>query len=282
MRAFTSLVTPAVLIATWVGVADFAQARDILICSTSYVVIENASTAASPYNGTDFGAVAVGTPKVTTFDYTNTDVGSLITITGAVTFSGTNAADFSIVTQPAPGSVDSNTINSFQVVFTPGGTGLRTATVTVPNNDPDAEANFTFAIQGTGVDSVAPEADLSGASTLGAITKVNSKSALEKVKWSTTLYNLGPVASAGELVEFFRSDDAFLDAADEKISERVLAGIAAQIPGKPAKKKSAKLSVTLPAPTSGYLFMRATQVPAESVESQRVNNVIRAAYVAAH
>ena len=65
------------------------------------------------------------------------------------TLSGANAADFSVITQPASPVAPGGT-TSFQVRFNPSALGTRSATLSVGNNDAD-ENPYDFALQGTGV-----------------------------------------------------------------------------------------------------------------------------------
>ncbi len=107
----------------------------------------------STNNDTDFGNVLIsGASDTHTFTIKNdgdlplnlTNPSSLITI------GGTNASDFTVL-QPAVSSIQPNGTTTFQIEFDPVAIGLRTATVTIVNND-CSEATFCFAIQGTGVD----------------------------------------------------------------------------------------------------------------------------------
>ncbi len=82
-----------------------------------------------------------------TFKITNTGAGNL-NITG-VTITGTNASNFSIVSNPAAVIMPDSSSN-FVVSFTPSALGNRTATINIANTDCD-ESIFTFDIQGTGV-----------------------------------------------------------------------------------------------------------------------------------
>jgi len=101
---------------------------------------------------TDFGSVATGNSFDRTFVIENN--GSADLTGGPVTFSGTNAADFTLFSAPTF-PVTQGTSTSFTVRFTPGAGGLRTATVNIPNNDGD-ENPYDFAIQGTGLTSATP------------------------------------------------------------------------------------------------------------------------------
>lgn len=119
--------------------------------STSIV---NGDNSPSTTDYTDFGSTAVtGGTVVRAFTIQN--LGSLdLNLTGSspyVTISGTNATDFSVTAVPTTpiGALSSTT---FQITFDPSATGLRTATISIANDDAD-ENPYTFAIQGTGINS---------------------------------------------------------------------------------------------------------------------------------
>ncbi|NNK69924.1 MAG: choice-of-anchor D domain-containing protein [Flavobacteriaceae bacterium] len=107
----------------------------------------------STTDDTDFGNVDItaGT-NVNTFTIYNTGTLTL-NLMGAspyVTISGTHAADFTVTAIP------SNTIGiggstTFDITFNPSALGLRTAVVTIGNDDAD-ENPYNFDIQGTGID----------------------------------------------------------------------------------------------------------------------------------
>ncbi len=112
--------------------------------------IVSGDTTPSVSDDTDFGNVGVSASVAHTFTISNSGTSSL-NLTGSprVSISGTNASDFALTTDAStPVAGGGNT--TFTVTFTPGATGLRTATVTIANNDAD-EGTYTFAIQGTGV-----------------------------------------------------------------------------------------------------------------------------------
>jgi hypothetical protein len=99
---------------------------------------------------TDFGVVAeMNTVAKREFTIRNLGIGNL-DLTGAplVTVSGDHAADFTISQDPnTPVAPDADT--QFEVTFDPGALGLRSATISIANNDED-ENPFTFGVQGTG------------------------------------------------------------------------------------------------------------------------------------
>lgn len=96
---------------------------------------------------TDFGNLQAN--RYSTFLIQNTVSGKAPLIISGIVIGGPNASDFSIVNSPtSPISVGDT---SYLVVkFTPGGTGLRTATITINNNDPD-EGAYVFTIEGDGI-----------------------------------------------------------------------------------------------------------------------------------
>ena len=95
---------------------------------------------------TDFGSVSLpGSPLVRA--YTIANRGTVDLLLGAVTFSGTHAADFSVSLQPAPSLAPGGSTH-LEVSFDPSGVGLRSATLSLSNNDSN-EHPFNFSIQGT-------------------------------------------------------------------------------------------------------------------------------------
>lgn len=114
--------------------------------------IADGDTSPTTADGTDFGSVDVADGTVTrTFTIENTG-GTPLDLTGTprVSISGTNAADFTVIVPP-PAVVGPNSFTTFQVTFDPGGSGVRTATIHIANDDAD-ENPYDFAIQGTGVE----------------------------------------------------------------------------------------------------------------------------------
>lgn len=102
-----------------------------------------------PQNVTlDLGTVILGESseaKVTIFSQGLTNIN--LSGNPLVQISGTHASEFVIdQTNLAPSFAASS---SFKVTFTPGATGLRTATILIPNSDPN-EGDYTFVIVGSG------------------------------------------------------------------------------------------------------------------------------------
>ena len=112
--------------------------------------IPNNDATPSTSDGTDFGAADVATDTLTrTFTIQNTGTGSL-SLTGVPRVQITGSGDFTVTLQPvSPVTID-NPTTTFQIRFAPSGAGIRTATVTISNNDAN-EASYQFTIQGSGV-----------------------------------------------------------------------------------------------------------------------------------
>lgn len=118
--------------------------------------IVNGDTNPASTDGTDFGDVSFPAGNaISSFVISNLGgVNNLNLMSAApyVFISGAHAGDFSVTNMPTtPITAGNNT--SFDITFTPSAIGLRTASVSIANNDAD-ENPYTFSIQGTGV--VAP------------------------------------------------------------------------------------------------------------------------------
>ena len=115
--------------------------------------ISDGDTSPATADDTDFGSIATGGGTVDhTFTIANSGGGAL-NLSGApkVEISGTDAADFIVTAQPASPVAASGGTTTFTVQFDPSAVGLRTATVSITNNDSD-ENPYNFDVQGTGVD----------------------------------------------------------------------------------------------------------------------------------
>ncbi|MFN8396251.1 MAG: HYR domain-containing protein [Bacteroidia bacterium] len=96
---------------------------------------------------TDFGSVAACTGTIVrTFTIENV-TGADLTL-GAISITGAAAADFTVTASPTS-PVTAGNSTTFNVTFDPSAVGLRSATISIANNDPD-ENPYDFAIQGTG------------------------------------------------------------------------------------------------------------------------------------
>jgi hypothetical protein len=118
------------------------------------VSIVNLDITPSLTDFTDFGSqsVNVGT-VVRTFTIENTGNG-VLTLQGVVPVNiyGTNPSDFVVTTQAATTVAANTGTTTFQITFTPSASGLRTASISIDNNDAN-ENPYTFSLQGTGTTS---------------------------------------------------------------------------------------------------------------------------------
>jgi hypothetical protein len=130
--------------------------REINVTGNSVSIVNN-DTTPSTTDHTDFGTTAVTSGIIVrTFTIQNTGTTNL-TISNP-TLSGTNMADFTISANPSTLTILPNTSTSFQVTFDPSNAGLRTASLSILNNDFD-ENPYVFSIRGAGT---APEAEIVG------------------------------------------------------------------------------------------------------------------------
>lgn len=113
--------------------------------------IADGDTTPAVADDTDFGSVnTTGGTDVHTFTIQNTGT-STLSLTGSspyVTISGANAADFTVTTTPS-NSISASGSTTFDITFDPSADGVRTATVSIANDDSD-ENPYNFDIQGTG------------------------------------------------------------------------------------------------------------------------------------
>ena len=133
---------------------------EINVTGNSTTILDGDSTP-STSDYTDFGSTAVTGGTVSrTFTIYNIGHGDL-NLSGApkVTISGTNASDFSVTVQPSSPIAFPSGSTPFTVVFDPSAAGLRTASISIINNDLN-ENPYNFSIQGFG--DVNPEMDVTG------------------------------------------------------------------------------------------------------------------------
>ncbi len=132
------------------------------------IVSGDATPALADY--TDFGAIStVSGTTVRTFTIQNTGTAAL-SLTGAspyVTISGTNAADFSVTAIPS-NNITASGNTTFQVTFDPSSDGLRTATISIANNDSN-ENPYTFNIHGNGISAPVITSSLTASGNQGSL-----------------------------------------------------------------------------------------------------------------
>jgi hypothetical protein len=132
------------------GTGSLEQSPEIEVWGAG-VPIANNDTTPDLSDFTDFGGLDVDGVAAwhRFFIFNNGD--AVLNLTGdrRVVISGPNATDFSVRTQPDAAVPTGPGVSFFEIAFDPTVIGLRTAVVTIPNDDVD-ESPYTFAIQGTG------------------------------------------------------------------------------------------------------------------------------------
>ncbi|MEO7313013.1 MAG: choice-of-anchor D domain-containing protein, partial [Chitinophagaceae bacterium] len=108
---------------------------------------------------TDFGDVTTGNNLVRTYTVTNSGTANLTVSSIAV--SGPDMGLFTLGALTPASPIAPAGSATFTVTFAPTTPGLKTATITVNNNDAD-ESVYDFAIQGNAVGAEAPEIDITG------------------------------------------------------------------------------------------------------------------------
>lgn len=123
--------------------------------------ILNGDLTPSLTDDTDFGSTPTASGSIVktfTIENLGDDVLNLTGTSPFVIISGANATDFS-VTQLPSSSLNMGTSTTFQITFDPQADGIRTATLTLSNNDTD-ENPYAFNVQGTGTSGVGCPTDL--------------------------------------------------------------------------------------------------------------------------
>jgi len=114
------------------------------------VSIPDGDSSPSEADDTDFGDVEPGAAVSHTFTIHNVGDETLqLTGTPTVQVLGPHTADFTVSSQPASTSIPPSGSTTFTVEFAPSVTGLRMASITIPNTDL-TENPYDFTIQGTG------------------------------------------------------------------------------------------------------------------------------------
>jgi len=115
------------------------------------VDIDNGDATPSASDYTDFGGTTlIGGTIDRTFVIENYGLDDLnLSGTPRVVIAGADAADFTLITPP-PLSVESGDTENFTIRFDPTTSGIKTATVSIANDDPNRNP-YTFAISGVGI-----------------------------------------------------------------------------------------------------------------------------------
>ncbi|MBS7787812.1 choice-of-anchor D domain-containing protein [Flavobacterium sp. CYK-55] len=142
-------ITPA----TTSSITVVTTSPEINILGNATTIVDGDSTPTTA-DWTVFPSMVIGSTTTTrTFTIQNTGTASL-TISG-ISFSGVNAADYTVTTPPtSPVAAGSST--TFTVTFNALTLGASNATLTITNNDVD-ESTYDFSIQGTSTASSASD-----------------------------------------------------------------------------------------------------------------------------
>ena len=129
----------------------------------------------------DFGSVEVGTSSSKVFTIENNDAGELSVFdVSTIPDVGTVAGEFSVIAPSIPVELPESEKADFTILFNPKATGVKSATVTIQNDDPD-ENPYTFQVQGNG--SAIPYPD------------INVKQGLNDLPEGLGIYDFGYVQS---------------------------------------------------------------------------------------
>jgi hypothetical protein len=190
--SFTVQVSDGTAIATrTISVTVTAPEIDVQGKGTS--IVGNGTNTPATADDTDFGSVAYVSGNVThTFTIRNTGTADL-NLSGDPKVALSGSADFSVTSQPTSPVTASNS-TTFNITFDPSSPGLKTATISIANDDSD-ENPYTFTIQGTGT----------AALTVSGITANNK----EYDGTTTATLNTG----SAELVGMIGGDDVTLNKA---------------------------------------------------------------------
>lgn len=106
------------------------------------------------FDTVDFGKVGLGGSVRSTTFYIGINGGngnSTLNLTGnpAIQVSGINADCFSVIQPSTTNTTTGTYITDASIVFSPNSIGIKTATITIPNDSPD-NPNFSFTVTGTG------------------------------------------------------------------------------------------------------------------------------------
>jgi hypothetical protein len=119
------------------------------------VSIPDGDITPSTADDTDFGSVETGGSVEHTFTISNANKSDPLTLSGSPTVQLAGDGDFTVTAQPALTTLNQNETTTFTVRFAPTGSGTKTATVSIPNNDA-TENPYNYDIQGTVIQGAAP------------------------------------------------------------------------------------------------------------------------------
>ncbi|MBU2525713.1 MAG: choice-of-anchor D domain-containing protein [Bacteroidetes bacterium] len=112
--------------------------------------VADGSIAPIASNGTDFGSTQINNGMVMRSFTVKNNGDQLLNLTGSPDVSITGDTDFTIISQPAFDNLNGGQEVVFQIEFAPTSVGLKTATISIANDDTD-ENPYTFVVNGSGI-----------------------------------------------------------------------------------------------------------------------------------
>jgi len=152
-----------IFLLAWVLHSEAHAAAPEIVVHGNIKLIIDGSTTTSIINYTDFGSTPVGGSSLErNFVISNAGTANLNLIgEPKINISGVHATDFTVSKLPDSPVTPGGSTN-FRVTLNPAGAGVRTATISIANDDSD-ENPYDFVIQGTGL---APEIAVQGKGTV--------------------------------------------------------------------------------------------------------------------
>ena len=144
------------------------------------IEISNGDDTPTTDDGTDFGAVIVGTTLTHTFTISNSGTSDL-TLSGSPAITLSDSTHFTLI-QPLSTSLTASEATTFTLTFAPQSVGSFTTTVSIDNNDTD-ENPYSFVVGGVGT----TEADLALSKS---VTPTNANPG-ETITYTLTFSNVG-------------------------------------------------------------------------------------------
>lgn len=113
--------------------------------------VVSGSGTANGLNNTLFPQTNLGSSSTKDYEIQNLGIAALnLTGTPIVSIGGANPGDFTVTTVPSSTAIVGGASTTFVITFSPTYAGIRTAVVSIANDDSD-ENPYTFLIQGTGI-----------------------------------------------------------------------------------------------------------------------------------
>lgn len=106
----------------------------------------------SSTDNTDFASIPINSTKDITYTIENSGQ-AVLNLTGTPIVTVNGSSDFTVLTQPASAAVASAGNTTFVVRFNPTTTGLKTAEISIANDDSD-ENPYNFTVQGAGAEAL--------------------------------------------------------------------------------------------------------------------------------